>query len=74
MLDEKQMKYEYIDVLLPCTHCDKNGVECMKDRMGIPRDQKATLPQIFFGDTLIGGHDDLVAHFTHASSESTPKV
>lgn len=53
-LDEKNLSYDYIEVA-----DNEENYQEMLNRIG--EDSPRTVPRIFFGDTLIGGCDDLLA-------------
>ncbi len=59
MLVHRGYKLNIIDVQF-----DEKMLEEMISRSG-----RRTVPQIFFGDTHIGGHDDLVKHFANERVE-----
>lgn len=53
LLSSKGLEFETIDVL--------ENPERLKEMVSLS--QRRTVPQVFFGDTHIGGYDDLIAYY-----------
>lgn len=54
ILEAREIEYTEIDV--------ENDMDKMAEMM--TRSKRRTVPQIFFGDQHIGGHDDLVRYYS----------